>query len=84
MLDLRSWITLATANPVTNNVQILHRNKPQTIIKSRTIKETEVECYPTKVKIDSKSHGNCYTFSLCLLSLSQKLKAPSDPAVANV
>ena len=25
-----------------------------------------------------------HTFSLCLLSLSQKLKAPSDPAVANV
>jgi len=24
------------------------------------------------------------TFSLCLLSLSQKLKAPSDPAVAKV
>lgn len=24
------------------------------------------------------------TLSLCLLSLSQKLKAPSDPAVANV
>ena len=57
MLDLRSWITRATANPVTNNVQILHRNKPQTTIKSRAIKVTEVDCYPTKVKVDSKSHG---------------------------
>lgn len=35
-----------------------------------------------KPKITEGFHGD--TFNLCLLSLSQKLKAPSDPAVAKV
>jgi len=34
-----------------------------------------IECVIIEIEI---------TLSLCLLSLSQKLKAPSEPAVANV
>jgi hypothetical protein len=53
-------------------VQIFNRNK--SIMTSGTIKTTE----------SIEVANNAKTFSLCLLSLSQKLKAPSDPAVANV
>jgi hypothetical protein len=62
-------------------VQIFNRNK--SIMTSGTIKTTESIEVANNAKTNRNDHV-MLTFSLCLLSLSQKLKAPSDPAVANV